>query len=137
MGRLVICFIRGRWCPFCVGQMEAMNLALPQIEQVGATLVAISPQTVKQSFLMYDQHKLRFPLLSDAGNKSKVFDIRDVASTLGVGFDCTMVALVESAILVFLLHLVQEREEGALNSAGDYTLRNLINRLFAAPGENE
>ena len=22
---LVICFIRGRWCPFCVGQMEAMN----------------------------------------------------------------------------------------------------------------
>jgi len=68
-GRLVINFIRGRWCPFCVGQMEAMNLALPQIEQAGATLVAISPQTVKQSFFMHDQHKLRFPLLSDTGNK--------------------------------------------------------------------
>ena len=68
-GRLVLCFIRGRWCPFCVGQMEAMNLVLPQIEQAGATLVAISPQTVKQSFFMHDQHKLRFPLLSDAGNK--------------------------------------------------------------------
>ena len=68
-GRLVLCFIRGRWCPFCVGQMEAMNLVLPQIEQAGATLVAISPQTVKQSFFMHDQHKLRFPLLSDAGNQ--------------------------------------------------------------------
>jgi peroxiredoxin len=68
-GRLVLCFIRGRWCPFCVGQMEAMNLILPLIEQAGATLVAISPQTVKQSFFMRDQHKLRFPLLSDAGNK--------------------------------------------------------------------
>jgi peroxiredoxin len=67
--RFVICFIRGRWCPFCVGQMEAMNLVLPQIEQAGAALVAISPQTVKQSFFMHDQHKLRFPLLSDAGNK--------------------------------------------------------------------
>jgi peroxiredoxin len=67
--RLVICFIRGRWCPFCVGQMEAMNLILPQIEQAGATLVAISPQTVKQSFFMHDQHRLRFLLLSDAGNK--------------------------------------------------------------------
>ncbi|MGA2346089.1 MAG: peroxiredoxin-like family protein [Candidatus Sulfotelmatobacter sp.] len=67
--RLVICFIRGRWCPFCVGQMEGMNLILPQIEQAGATFVAISPQTVKQSFFMHDQHKLRFPLLSDAGNK--------------------------------------------------------------------
>jgi len=68
-GRLVLCFIRGRWCPFCVGQMEAMNLVLPQIEQAGATLVAISPQTVNQSFFMHDQHKLGFPLLSDAGNK--------------------------------------------------------------------
>jgi len=68
-GRLVLCFIRGRWCPFCVGQLEAMNLILPLIEQAGATLVAISPQTVKQAFFMRDQHKLRFPLLSDAGNK--------------------------------------------------------------------
>jgi peroxiredoxin len=68
-GRLVLCFIRGRWCPFCVGQMEAMNMVLPQIQQARAALVAISPQTVKQSFFMHDQHKLRFPLLSDAGNQ--------------------------------------------------------------------
>lgn len=69
-GRLVICFFRGRWCPFCVGQLEAMNLLLPQIEEAGASLVAISPQTVQQSFFMADQHKLRFPLLSDAGNQA-------------------------------------------------------------------
>ncbi len=67
--RLVLGFIRGRWCPFCVGQMEAMNLVAPLIEQAGASFVAISPQTVKQSFFMHDQHKLRFPLLSDAANK--------------------------------------------------------------------
>jgi peroxiredoxin len=67
-GCLVLCFIRGRWCPFCVAQMEAMNLVLPEIEQAGVTLAAISPQTVQQSFFMRDQHKLRFPLLSDAGN---------------------------------------------------------------------
>ena len=67
--RLVLCFIRGRWCPFCVAQMEAMNLILPEIERAGATLAAISPQTVQQSFFMRDQHKLRFPLLSDPGNK--------------------------------------------------------------------
>jgi peroxiredoxin len=67
-GRLVLCFIRGRWCPFCVAQMEAMNLVLLEIEQAGATLVAISPQTVQQSFFMRDQHKLRFLLLSDRGN---------------------------------------------------------------------
>src|SRR5208283_359281 len=66
--RLVLCFIRGRWCPFCVAQMEAMTLVVPEIEQASATFVAISPQTVKQSFFMRDQHKLRFPVLSDPGN---------------------------------------------------------------------
>jgi len=68
-GRLVICFFRGRWCPFCVAQLEAMNRALSHLEKTGASLIAISPQTVKQSFFMRDQHQLRFPLLSDAGNQ--------------------------------------------------------------------
>jgi peroxiredoxin len=68
-GRLVICFFRGRWCPFCVGQLEAMNLILPQIKLAGANLVAISPQTVQQSFFMADQHGLEFLLLSDSGNR--------------------------------------------------------------------
>jgi peroxiredoxin len=68
-GRLVLCFIRGRWDPFCCGQLEAMNLYVPQFEQAGATVAFISPQTVKHSFFMHDQHKPRFPLLSDAGNQ--------------------------------------------------------------------
>jgi peroxiredoxin len=67
-GRLVVCFFRGRWCPFCVGQLEAMNQILPQIKRTPASLVAISPQTAQQSFFMADQHKLDFPLLSDPGN---------------------------------------------------------------------
>jgi biopolymer transport protein ExbB/TolQ len=68
--------------------------------------------------------------LSAAGDPGKTLDLKMVAKTLGIGFDCTMVALVESAILVFLLHLVQQEEESAVNKAGDYTLRNLINRLY-------
>ncbi len=68
-GRLVVCFFRGRWCPFCVAQLEALDEALPQIQQAGASVVGISPQTVKQAFFMHDQHKLHFPLLSDAGNQ--------------------------------------------------------------------
>jgi peroxiredoxin len=68
-GKLVICFFRGRWCPFCVGQLEAMQQVLPGIQGVGARLVAVSPQTVQQNFFMADQHRLEFPLLSDTGNK--------------------------------------------------------------------
>jgi peroxiredoxin len=68
-GRLVLCFFRGRWDPFCCGQLEAMNQIVPAIEKADASLVAISPQTVKQSFFMADQHRLRFPVLSDTGNQ--------------------------------------------------------------------
>ncbi|MFY9675996.1 MAG: peroxiredoxin-like family protein [Terriglobales bacterium] len=68
-GRLVLCFIRGRWCPFCVGQLEAMNYIAAQITDAGAQLVAISPQTEKQAFFMRDQHKLAFPVLVDAHNE--------------------------------------------------------------------
>jgi peroxiredoxin len=75
-GRLVICFIRGRWCPFCVGQMEAMNSIAAQLNAAGASLVAISPQTEKQAYFMHDQHKLRFSLLVDAHN--------DVARAFGL-----------------------------------------------------
>jgi biopolymer transport protein ExbB/TolQ len=69
--------------------------------------------------------------LSAAGDPNIALDLKQTALTLGIGFDCTMVALVESAVLVLFLHLVQEKEESAVNRAGDYTLRNLINRLYA------
>jgi|SRR5215467_1025979 len=67
-GKLILCFIRGRWCPFCVGQMEAMNAIAPEIQAAGATLMAITPQIQKQAYFMHDQHKFRFPLLVDAHN---------------------------------------------------------------------
>src|ERR1700690_1393179 len=60
-GRLVLSFIRGRGCPFCVGQMEAMSFIAGALKEAGASLIAISPQTEKQAFFMHDQHKLRFP----------------------------------------------------------------------------
>jgi biopolymer transport protein ExbB/TolQ len=59
-------------------------------------------------------------------------DMPALARQLSVGFDCTMVALAESAILVFFLYIIQEKEELGVNLAGSYTLRNLINRLFSS-----
>jgi peroxiredoxin len=67
-GRVVVSFIRGRWCPFCVLQMEAMSSVAAEIAAAGAAMVAVSPQTGKQAFFMHDQHKLAFSLLVDAHN---------------------------------------------------------------------
>ncbi|MCI0355144.1 MAG: AhpC/TSA family protein [Acidobacteria bacterium] len=68
-GRLVVSFFRGRWCPYCIAELEALEAALPRIREAGASLVAISPQTVRQTDFLVDQHKFSFPVLSDAGNR--------------------------------------------------------------------
>jgi len=68
-GALIICFFRGRWCPYDVTQLEAMNATMPQIQSAGASLVAVSPQKPQQAFFMRDQHKFQFPLLCDLGNQ--------------------------------------------------------------------
>ncbi len=68
-GALIICFFRGRWCPYDVTQLEAVNAVMPQIQSAGASLVAVSPQKPQQAFFMRDQHKIQFPLLCDLGNQ--------------------------------------------------------------------
>ncbi len=54
-----------------------------------------------------------------------------ITGNLAVAFNTTIVALVLSAILVFIMQSVQKSEETAVNLAGHYCLQNLINRLFA------
>lgn len=60
----------------------------------------------------------------------KNIEFDKVTSGLAVAFYTTIVALVLSAILVFLQNVVQRREESALNRAAQYTLKNLINRVY-------
>lgn len=53
-----------------------------------------------------------------------------LTQSLGVAFYTTLLALIQSAVLVFLLNIVQTREEMSLNLVGQYCLDNLINRLY-------
>ena len=68
-GPLVIVFYRGRWCAYCNAQLSALQEIHPKLAEAGASLVAISPQTQKHSYITRDMHKLRFPVLSDQGNQ--------------------------------------------------------------------
>lgn len=56
--------------------------------------------------------------------------MRDLTARLGVAFYTTLLALLQSALLMFAMHLIQGREEGALNRVGEYCLDNFINRLY-------
>jgi len=64
-GPLVVTFYRGFWCPFCNADLQAVEAAAERIRGLGATLVAISPQTPANSRTSLQENKLSFPILSD------------------------------------------------------------------------
>ena len=79
LGPLVINFFRGRWCPYCITELETWRDLHPELRSLGALLVAISPQTARQNSFTVDQLSkaaergapmapaapLPFPILSD------------------------------------------------------------------------
>jgi peroxiredoxin len=68
-GPLVLSFYRGVWCPYCNMELQALEAAKPEFDKVGASLVAISPQTAPNSRKSVRQNKLSFPILSDVKGK--------------------------------------------------------------------
>jgi peroxiredoxin len=69
LGPLVIKFFRGRWCPYCMTELETWRDLYGRLRERGALMVAIGPQTERQSDFMAGQHGLPFPVLFDPGNK--------------------------------------------------------------------
>jgi peroxiredoxin len=67
LGPLVLNFFRGRWCAYCVTELEAWRDLYPRLREAGALLAAIGPQTSRQSDFMVGQHSLPFPILTDPG----------------------------------------------------------------------
>jgi peroxiredoxin len=67
IGPLIVSFFRGRWCPYCVTELETWRDLYADLRRRGTLMVAISPQTPRQNAFTVEQHKLPFPLLSDSG----------------------------------------------------------------------
>lgn len=68
-GKVVISFYRGGWCPYCNLELKALEKSLPQIEALGANLVAISPETPDNSLSTSEKNNLTFEVLSDLKNQ--------------------------------------------------------------------
>jgi peroxiredoxin len=64
-GPVVATFYRGEWCPYCNVQLRGLEAALPRLRELGATLVAISPQAADHSLSLTEKRELTFPVLSD------------------------------------------------------------------------
>lgn len=77
-GPVALAFYRGEWCPYCNLALRAYQAILPEIAALGATFVAVSPQTPDHTVATAEKLSLSFPVLSDAGNA--------VARRYGLGF---------------------------------------------------
>ena len=77
-GPLLIVFYRGGWCPYCNLELREWQRLLPEVKRLGATLVAISPQTPDNSLSTTQKNELAFSVLSDSA--------LDAAKAFGVAF---------------------------------------------------
>lgn len=64
-GPLVIVFYRGGWCTYCNLQLRAWRQQGSELARLGATLLAISPQTPDNSLSTAEANELAFTVLSD------------------------------------------------------------------------
>lgn len=67
-GPVVLTFYRGGWCPVCNRQLRELQQHLPKIQELGANLVAVSPEIPTESDITQTKNKLDFEVLSDTGN---------------------------------------------------------------------
>ncbi|MAT72959.1 MAG: peroxiredoxin [Planctomycetaceae bacterium] len=66
---LVVVWYRGGWCPFCNGHLKELQAALPQINDAGATVVAISPELPEKAADTAANNELAFTVLTDLNNE--------------------------------------------------------------------
>ena len=78
-GAVVVTFYRGSWCPYCNLQLRALQAKLPEIQSLGATLIAISPEVPDASMTKNEISEMDFTVLSDQDAK--------VASKYGVAWE--------------------------------------------------
>jgi peroxiredoxin len=66
-GAVILCFYFGSWCPYCNLELRAYQELLPKIQALGASVLAISPQTLDASRKTAIKNSLSFDVLSDSG----------------------------------------------------------------------
>lgn len=67
-GPVVLNWYRGGWCPYCNLELKGLADKAAEINQLGATLIAISPELPDKSLNTVEKNNLPFTVLSDMDN---------------------------------------------------------------------
>lgn len=90
-GPVVLSIYRGGWCPYCNLEIRALKEILPEIEALGASLIAMAPELPAKVEEMEARHTPGFSILSDVGNRVSrqfglVFTLPESIRTIYSGF---------------------------------------------------
>lgn len=76
---LVIAFYRGGWCPYCNLELVSLESHLEKFKELGANLVAITPETPDNSMSTSEKNELTFEVLTDFNS--------ELAKKINIAFD--------------------------------------------------
>lgn len=76
-GPVLIIFYRGGWCPYCTVDLRAIQRTAQQLRSAGASIVAVSQQSARDSRSTERTLGLSFPSLVDRGGEvARAFGLR-------------------------------------------------------------
>jgi peroxiredoxin len=103
-GPVVISFYRGGWCPYCNLELRGLQERLPEIVDLGARLVAISPELPDVAMSTAEKNAISFDVLSDVGNR--------VAAAFGLVF--TLPPALQALYKTFGLELAKSNGDDSM-----------------------
>ncbi len=66
-GPVVVIFYRGGWCPYCNMELYAYEQEMDKLKALGASLIAITPETPDNSLKTVEKNGVSYDVLSDTG----------------------------------------------------------------------
>ncbi len=68
-GPVVLTFFRGSWCPYCRTELSDIQDRIDDFNELGATIIAVSPEVDEKSVEMGDELDLDFYIAHDVNNE--------------------------------------------------------------------
>lgn len=83
--RIVLIFYRGQWCPVCNRHLKAIQDSLYLIDNLGAKVVAVSPERTKRAERTRNKTNASFPLIYDKDYIiTKLYDVAFIPNEVSV-----------------------------------------------------
>lgn len=133
---VLIKFYRGEWCPICNLDLRQVQKHLPQIEDYGVSVLAISPQNPDSALTAKEKNHLGFEVLSDSRQEvirayklqfDPGFDYHDRRDLTELNGDGSKTLPVPATFIVDRSHIIR-----AAHIEADYTQRMKLSEIFRA-----